>query len=143
MNFVPLAGWLAGWSLCVADFCQFSTAAIRKSPIFKRKNRRRRVSQLRPNSGPLSKWIRTPYPLRKTANSGPPFFDIFKRGRVLPHVSLLKFSKMFSKIIRGEILESALHRMPESLKMFDFCGRKRRSTYTLTIGRGKTLSKKK
>ena len=57
---------------CVDDFCQFSTAKIRISPIFKKKNRRSRVSQLRPNSGPLSKWIRTRYPLRKTANSGPP-----------------------------------------------------------------------
>ena len=49
---------------------------------------------------------------------------------------------MFSKIIRGEILESAPHRMQESLKMFDFRARKRRSTYNLTVGRGKTLSKK-
>ena len=54
----------------------------------------------------------------------------------------VKIFKMFSKIIRGEILESAPHRMQESLKMFDFRARKRRSTYNLTVGRGKTLSKK-
>ena len=36
-------------------------------------------SQLRLNSGPLSKSIRTRYPLRKTANSGPPLLAISKR----------------------------------------------------------------
>ena len=40
-------------------------------------------------------------PCEKQLTQAPHFLNIFKRGRVLPYVSLLKFSKMFSKIIRG------------------------------------------
>ena len=53
-----------------------------------------------------------------------------------------KKSEKKSENLGGEILESAPHRMQESLKMFDFRARKRRSTYNLTVGRGKTLPKK-
>ena len=42
----------------------------------------------------------------------------------------------------GEILQSALHRMQESLKMFDFPGGLLPSTYNLTFGRGNTFYKK-
>ena len=46
------------------------------------------ISQLRPNSGPLSKSIRTRHPLRKTAKSAPPFLTFSSAERLEPLVKI-------------------------------------------------------
>ena len=143
MNFVRLAGWLAGWSLCVADFV----------PIFNCRNHE--ITDFQEEKSPPSRFTTAPElrpPVNMDQNAVPPVKNSELRPPTIltfssavafsPTLVCSNFRKCFQRLSGGEILESALHRMQESLKMFDFCGRKRRSTYTLTIGRGKTLSKK-
>ena len=74
------------------------------------------------------------------------FWIVFESTFVifLVFLGILKlfFEYFWKKYSPGEILWSALHRMQESLKMFDFPGGLLPSTYNPTFGRAETFYKK-
>ena len=100
ISFPWLAGWLAGrcaWPI----FANFQLQKSGNHRFSSGKIAAVAFHNCARTQAPCQNGSERRTPCEKQLTQAPHFLNIFKRGRVLPYVSLLKFSKMFSKIIRG------------------------------------------